>query len=467
MRNKKFLIFFIVFIIIALSIVSHFAFFGHPNETVFDEVHFGKFVSGYLNHKYFFDIHPPLGKLMISAVAKISGYKTGFGFKDIGETYPDKSYVWLRILPVFMGTLLPLVIFFIARELNFSILASFSVSLLIIFENAILGQSLFILLDSTLLLFGFLGLLLYLISRRILIYPHTKIFGVGIYILAIFCLACSLSIKWTGASFLALVFILEIYDYISLKLKDKKIINFWPRILIMIFLPLIFYFSIFCLHFAILNRSGDGDAFHTKEFQSTLLGNYNQNDPMIKKANIFDKFIELNIEMFRSNGRIQDNHPYSSKWFTWPMMAKPIYYWNDDDTANQAKIYLFGNPIIFWGSFMGIVILILEMIFFFKIMLKKIKTIIFILVGFVLNFIPFIFITRPMFLYHYLIALIFSIFALCFVIDLVKKRNFKILIFAIILALSLASFFFFSPLTYGLKMSPNSFNARLWTKNWQ
>ncbi|MEK7583388.1 MAG: hypothetical protein AAB483_03260 [Patescibacteria group bacterium] len=35
-----------IIIVLLASIAVHFAFFGYPKETVFDEVHFGKFVSG-------------------------------------------------------------------------------------------------------------------------------------------------------------------------------------------------------------------------------------------------------------------------------------------------------------------------------------------------------------------------------------------------------------------------------------
>ncbi|TSC92202.1 MAG: dolichyl-phosphate-mannose-protein mannosyltransferase [Candidatus Berkelbacteria bacterium Licking1014_96] len=449
----------LVLIILALSITTHFAFFGRPNETVFDEVHFGKFISGYLNHKYFFDIHPPLGKLMISGIAKLSGYKTGFDFKEIGEKYPDNSYIWLRLLPVIFGTLLPLVIFFLARNLKLSTLTSFAAGLLIIFENALLGQSLFILLDSMLLLFGFLGLLLYLMARR------KK--SIWIFILAVISLSFSLSIKWTGLSFLGLVLVLEIVDLVKDMVQKRTVPCYWWRILIIIFLPIVIYFSIFALHFAILNKTGDGDGFMSREFQKTLAGSNYQNDSSIEPANMAQKFLELNLEMFRSNKRISDNHPYASQWFTWPMMAKPIYYWNSDETANQAKIYLFGNPIIFWGSFLGVVILILDCLFFFREMRRRFKTIMFILAGFILNYLPFVFITRPMFLYHYLAALVFAILALCFALNLIQNRRQKIIIFVLLLALAAASFFFFSPLTYGLRISPNSFNARLWTHNWQ
>jgi dolichyl-phosphate-mannose--protein O-mannosyl transferase len=116
---------------------------------------------------------------------------------------------------------------------------------------------------------------------------------------------------------------------------------------------------------------------------------------------------------------------------------------------------------------MGLVILILDTIFFPEVMRKKIKTTMFIIIGFLLNYLPFVLITRPMFLYHYLAALVFAILALCFVIDLIENRRRKIIIFIIVLALAVASFFFFSPLTYGLRLSNPSFNARLWTKNWQ
>ena len=48
---------------------------------VFDEYHFGKFVNNYNDGKYFFDIHPPLGKLTL-AFAGWLVYVHGSGFSN-------------------------------------------------------------------------------------------------------------------------------------------------------------------------------------------------------------------------------------------------------------------------------------------------------------------------------------------------------------------------------------------------
>ena len=49
----------VVFLLI-LSLAVRLYKITNPNEIVFDEVHFGKFASNYLNSKFFFDVHPPV-----------------------------------------------------------------------------------------------------------------------------------------------------------------------------------------------------------------------------------------------------------------------------------------------------------------------------------------------------------------------------------------------------------------------
>jgi dolichyl-phosphate-mannose-protein mannosyltransferase len=58
----------------ALAFVTRFWKINHPNEVVFDEVHFGKFASYYLQRTYFFDVHPPFAKLLFAFVGWLIGY---------------------------------------------------------------------------------------------------------------------------------------------------------------------------------------------------------------------------------------------------------------------------------------------------------------------------------------------------------------------------------------------------------
>ncbi len=431
-------------ILLALSLIVHFLYFGHPRQIVFDEVHFGKFVSGYYTHEYYFDIHPPLGKLIIAGFGKLFDFKPEFSFGEIGEEFPDNTYKALRFLPSLAATLLPLVIYLLALELGFSRLGAFATGILIIFENALVTQSRYILLDAFLLLFGFTALLFYFRYRNGKSWKN--LIGVGIGA------GLAISIKWTGLTFLALPILLELYDFI----KTRNIIpDLSKKIGTLLLTPLLLYMAVFAIHFSLLYKTGPGDAFMTSGFQSTLEGSnavFEGNPP-----SFIDKFIELNAEMYRSNQRLTADHPYGSTWYTWPFMTRPIYYW----VEASARIYLLGNPITWWLSTLAVIVMF-SLIIFDRISIKKTGVIL--LIGYMINLLPFIGIDRVMFLYHYLTALVFAILLLTHLIDQ-EKRNYRY--FAPLMIVSIATFILFAPLSYGLTLSENDYAWRLWLNTWR
>ncbi len=439
--SKKWLI----IILLSLGLLTRFAFFGNPSETVFDEVHFGKFISGYYTREYFFDIHPPLGKLMIAGFAKLFDFKPGFTFTDIGNQYPDQQYMILRFLPSLAGALLPSIIFLLALEIGLAPLYALTAGMLVLLDNAILTQSIYILMDAFLLSFGFASLLFYFKYRN----------GKDNKYLILFAISASLaaSIKWTGLSFFALPLIYEFFN--SLRNRQYKSIF---KLAILPIIAFLIYFAFFAIHLKILNKSGTGDAFMSMGFRKTLIGNQVPKEELASEANLFQKFSQLNIEMYKANQGLNAGHPYGSAWYTWPLMSRPIFYWVRDN----ARIYLMGNPIIWWTTTLAIIFLLTSYIYNLKNLLKFLPT--FLIAGYILNLLPFIGVKRVMFLYHYFTALIFSILILAYLLD--KQKSSKWVVGTLI-ALSTMTFIYFAPLSYGLNLSPKAYELHVWLASWR
>lgn len=69
-----------------------------PAWVCWDETHFGKMGSWYINRTFFFDVHPPLGKMMIGGVGYMTGYNGTFAFEKPGDLYHDHKYLGMRIV---------------------------------------------------------------------------------------------------------------------------------------------------------------------------------------------------------------------------------------------------------------------------------------------------------------------------------------------------------------------------------
>ncbi|XP_075147387.1 protein O-mannosyl-transferase 2-like isoform X3 [Haematobia irritans] len=51
--------------ILAITIGTRYYKVTEPDHVCWDETHFGKMGSWYINRTFFFDVHPPLGKLIL------------------------------------------------------------------------------------------------------------------------------------------------------------------------------------------------------------------------------------------------------------------------------------------------------------------------------------------------------------------------------------------------------------------
>ena len=281
-RGKLWLL--IAAVLTLISLVLHLGFLWQPSETVFDEVHFGRFASAYFTGAYYFDIHPPLGKLLIALGAFLGGYLQYvqdygvFDFENIGEPYGQAPFVWFRVLPALAGSLIPLAVFCFARSLGLNQRASLLVMFGLVFENALLAHTRLALLDAFLLVFGFAGLALFFFARN-----HG--YSLWPLLLAGFSLSLSFSTKWTGLSFFGLAGLVMFYDFVKGRRKQvnsSRSVFLAKFFLVMVAVPLAVYYSVFVAHFRLLPDNGPGMPYMTSDFRQG-------------KLSLPQKFIELKI----------------------------------------------------------------------------------------------------------------------------------------------------------------------------
>ena len=90
--------------LIVLAVAAAFTRFWRlftPRAVVFDEMHYKHHAGHYLAGTHYFDVHPPLAKLLYALVAKLAGVPA--------ETLlGDSPVVVLRVLPAAAGTLIVL-----------------------------------------------------------------------------------------------------------------------------------------------------------------------------------------------------------------------------------------------------------------------------------------------------------------------------------------------------------------------
>lgn len=247
-----------------------------PNSVVFDEVHFGGFAKKYILGTFFMDVHPPLAKLLFAGVASLAGFKGDFGFEKIGDVYPETTpYFWMRVFPAVLGVGTVVLLYLTLRASGVRPLVAFITGLIFTYENANVTISRYILLDSPLIFF--ISAAVYGAKRFENEIPfsfqwYRALVSTGV------ALGLALSSKWVGLFTVAWVGALNVWDLWfligDLTVPVCKIFKHTiARGLILLGIPLVLYLTFFAVHFKVLYKEGDGAAFMSSAFRSTLQGN--------------------------------------------------------------------------------------------------------------------------------------------------------------------------------------------------
>ena len=237
----------------------------------------------YLQRTYFFDVHPPFGKLLFAFMGWLVGYDGHFLFDNIGDSYIDNKvpYVAFRALPALMGSLTVPTVFLIMWESGYSLPAAILSAGLVLFDNAHIGQTRLILLDATLVYAMSLSVLFYIRFYKLRHQPFSRKWWKWLLMTG-FALSCVISTKYVGVfTFVTIgsAVAIDLWNLLDVKRRQGALTlpefgkHFAARVLGLIVVPFLFYLFWFQVHFAILTKSGPGDDFMTPEFQETLSDN--------------------------------------------------------------------------------------------------------------------------------------------------------------------------------------------------
>jgi dolichyl-phosphate-mannose-protein mannosyltransferase len=451
-------------IIIVCSIAIGLRFWGLErfNLLVFDEVYYAVFGNNYLTRTPFFNSHPPLSQYLI-AIGIWIGDRLPFGQEHLnaftGSIHSTFSYRWMNAL---FGSLIPPLVatltYQVSQRKSYALLAALFISL----DGLYLVESRYALNGIYLVFFGLLGQILVLIATK-----DRRMNNRGLLLGSGVAFGASIACKWNGLSFLAGIYVLVAISkfWVSMRSSESidnphnSLLDRLARIkpieiaICLIITPVITYFLLWIPH---------------------LIQNPQPN------------LIDVQSAMLKYHKTINDGtgvHPYCASWYTWPLMMRPIaYYFNEYKPNYYYDVHAMGNPLLWWlglAAVFGSIGSIGRQIWWNsqqetieKNVLAPIRTLdpcylgvpLFIVVNYAVNLLPWVQVTRCLFIYHYIGGVLFAILGLAWFVDNWLRSRSKLwqsigltTIFSVA-----AAFVFWAPVYLGLSIEKTQLSWRLW-----
>ncbi|ODQ77488.1 glycosyltransferase family 39 protein [Babjeviella inositovora NRRL Y-12698] len=251
---------------------------GLSKLVVWDEAHFGKFGAYYLKREFYFDVHPPLGKMLVAFSGWLANFSGEFEF-DSGSSFPDHvDFRSMRLFQAVVGGLVPMFAYLTMENLQLASgkWASWLVVIMTCFETLSVQLSKFVLLDA--LLLAFTVSTFFCMTQVHRLRASGKEFTFSWYawlVLSGVSIGCVCSVKWVGLFVTATYGCYVLYDlgrkHFDLGLSRARYYSHWAiRVATLIVIPLVVYLISFKLHFMILNKSGTGNGSMSSLFQANL-----------------------------------------------------------------------------------------------------------------------------------------------------------------------------------------------------
>jgi Gpi18-like mannosyltransferase len=359
--------------IAALTVIAallRFWHLGHPPEIVFDEVHFVGQARHYLHGETFLDPHPPLAKLLIALGILLFG---------------DHPWAW-RLGVATVGTVLAPVTYMLGRRMFQMRMAAALAGIFLMTDGFFLVDSRIAVID---IIYLTLAAISYLLMFRVIQLRDREARRTTLIFLGITLGLCLGSKLYVPAETFLLVLGFLIYGLArtqGLAFAPMRIVTN-PQIagaaIMTGALAAIFYLVCFIPHYALGWWGGIADLFH-------YYGDVMWYEKSVSTA----------------------THPYQSPWWSWPLMLRPVAYWQDFPSTGDvvSTIWGAGNPILWWGVIPAMAITAV------RALERPTMVRVFLVVGYLGYYVIWIPITRILFLYHYMPSIYLGYLALAWVL---------------------------------------------------
>lgn len=394
----------------------------YMSETFFDEIYYVRTAENYLKLQQPYEwTHPPLGKFIIASGILVFGYNP-FGW---------------RIMGVVFATLMITLIYILGKELFGTWIGAFASAFLLTFDFMVFTMGRMATVDTYVVFFSLASQLFFLIYVKNVLKNGWKT-SVLPLLLAVLFFALGFSTKW-----------LVLYGFLGqlailLALRLKEVIK--PKDGLSAKISAFFNRPFFQLYFFLL--------------LAILVYFLTYIPDMLAGRSLVD-VLQLQGSMYIYHSTLNATHPFASSWWTWPLMLRPLWLYASYLPANiVSTIVLMGNPAVWWVGFAFLILAVEEAV------RSKDFACIFITVLFFFQWLPYVFISRITFIYHFYVNVPFLCLATAYFLNKYWSRKWGKATALAYFAGVVVLFWLFYPAISGTPTPTSSIDSLKWLGSW-
>ncbi len=420
----------------------------HPsylNSTYFDEIYHPRSAYEHLNGIYpiYEWTHPPLGKVIMSIGIALFGMSP-FGWRFMGTV---------------MGILMVPAMYLTVKQLLKRTDLAFIGTFLMAFDSMHFAQTRLATIDSYSVFFIMMMYLFMFRYCQMSFYKQNLRKTLVPLALSGLFMGLGCATKWIGiyaAAGLALLFFYTLYrrfaEYRFAKenaqtfegservIAERAVRTFWKNtgitivwcILFFVIVPLVIYYFSYSWSF--------------------------DPDEGLSISGVIDE----QMRIFRYHSGLSARHPYESHWYQWLINKRPMFLYDGSEYFDGmvSYIYTMGNPAVWW---VGLAAMIFAISRLFINDGERDRRYVLVAIGYLSQLVPWMFVSRSIFIYHYFASVPFMIVGIVLLLDWIRKKNvqaFKVTAI-VYLCIVLGFFILFYPLVSGMPVPVDYIGLKL------